>query len=195
MNHTTNLMKPTRGGARPGAGRKTLYSTARAPKKRSQRPPTPFQLWRADPGRALSELCDEIVNGSSLNRFVIARGFAYSTVADWLRADTVRWDIYWRACEDRADVFADEIVKISDEVEIEARTEGSGRVILAVSAAAVERNRLRIDARKWTAARMALRPTKNHAKTLEERLASLPSASSDPHTIDGKRDLHAACVG
>ena len=61
--------------------------------------------------------------------------------------------MYTRAREDRADKLADELVAISDEVEVSARYEGE-EVRLSLDAAAVARNRLRVDARKWVASKL-----------------------------------------
>lgn len=59
-----------------------------------------------------------------------------------------------RAREDQADFYADQIVAIADELTIETRHQGED-VILDVSSTAVARNRLRVDARKWYASKLA----------------------------------------
>lgn len=64
-----------------------------------------------------------------------------STVFKWLAADTVFAEQYARAREAQADCMADDIQIIADE--------------LAGDAVAVARNRLRVDARKWLASKMA----------------------------------------
>jgi hypothetical protein len=61
--------------------------------------------------------------------------------------------MYARAREDQADTLADEIVGISDESAITAKVDGE-EVRFALDATAVARNRLRVDARKWVAAKL-----------------------------------------
>ena len=72
---------------------------------------------------------------------------------------------YTRAREAQADHYAEEIIDIADEVEVEARYQGED-VTLDVSASAVARNRLRVDARKWYASKLV--PKKYADKTAHE---------------------------
>ena len=81
--------------------------------------------------------------------------FAYTTMLDWINADPSRAEMYARAREDRSDKLADEIVAISDECEYEPVRDISGNTVGVVfDKTAVARNKLRIDARKWTAAKL-----------------------------------------
>jgi hypothetical protein len=76
--------------------------------------------------------------------------FAYTTMLDWINADSSRAEMYARAREDRSDKLADEIVSISDECEYAPITDMSGKTIaVAFDKTAVARNKLRVDARKW----------------------------------------------
>jgi hypothetical protein len=75
------------------------------------------------------------------------------TLFDWLAKHKYFSDKYARAREQQADYYADEIVKISDELIVEAKHHGED-VVFDVSAAAVARNRLRVDARKWYASKL-----------------------------------------
>ena len=61
---------------------------------------------------------------------------------------------YAHAREALADYHAEGTIEISDETEVEARYQGED-VTLDLSATAVARNRLRIDARKWYASKLA----------------------------------------
>ena len=135
---------------RPGAGRKS-GSGKTAPKP--VKPLTPFQLWSADPERAIAELCNEIVSGTSLNRFVNEHGLVYSTVREWIEADAARAAKYGCAREDRSDAFADQIIAISDDSKsdtyIDPETGGT-----RTDHEVVARARLRVDARKWLASKM-----------------------------------------
>jgi hypothetical protein len=88
-----------------------------------------------------------------LAEFCRNKEFPYQTVRDWIDADVGRSGMYARAREDRADKIADEIVAISDEAEVVAKYDGE-EVRLGLDSAAVARNRLRVDARKWVAAKL-----------------------------------------
>lgn len=85
--------------------------------------------------------------------FCKERGLAYQTLSDWIYKDSDRAGMYARSREERADALADEIVSISDEQEVKANYNGE-EVTLALDATAVARNRLRVDARKWAAAKL-----------------------------------------
>lgn len=96
-----------------------------------------------------------IASGGNLLQFVISKGFAYNTVRRWIDATPERSAKYARAREDRADVLADEIVGISDESTVENVLDADGGVVaVRFDAVAVARNKLRIDARKWSASKL-----------------------------------------
>lgn len=128
------------------------------PKKQQPKAPdapklTPFQAWAATPEAALDELCDHIASGGHMAGFCQPRGFSYATMLRWLEASPERAKFYARAREDRADMLADEIVSISDEAETKLKADGED-VALVLDATAVQRNKLRVDARKWTASKL-----------------------------------------
>lgn len=72
----------------------------------------------------------------------------------WIDKDDARIEQYARARESQADKLAEDVLAIADELTIEAKHQGED-VTLDVSASAVARNRLRVDARKWLAGKMA----------------------------------------
>ena len=81
--------------------------------------------------------------------------FAYTTMLDWINAESSRAEMYARAREDRSDKLADEIVAISDECEYAPVTDMSGNTVAVMfDKTAVARNKLRVDARKWIAAKL-----------------------------------------
>lgn len=128
----------------------------RAPAKKkaaAAKPLTPWQKWSATPDAAMESLCAHVMDGGHMAEYCQARGINYTTMLKWLNANPVRSEMYARAREDRADKIADEIVAISDEVEVAARYDGED-VKLTLDAAAVARNRLRVDARKWVASKL-----------------------------------------
>ena len=150
----------------------------RAPaKKKAQpeaKPLTPWQKWSSTPDAAMESLCAHVMDGGHMAEYCKARGINYTTMLKWLNADPLRSEMYARAREDRADKIADEIVAISDEVEVAARYDGED-VKLTLDAAAVARNRLRVDARKWVASKLKPRTYGDKLDlTAEVGIKSLP---------------------
>jgi len=89
------------------------------------------------------ELCTWIAQGNSLRSFCKLHGMEAQTVYRWMRERPDFQQRYAHAHEDRADSLADEMCDIADEVA------ANGGSIEAVQAA-----RLRIDTRKWIAAKL-----------------------------------------
>lgn len=134
----------------------TIHATARVPEPPCETPsvvplvlpvvPTAstFAAWASRPGNAaMAELCEFIVGqgtGGHLAGFARGRGFAYMALLDWIQADPARAALYDRAREERADILADEVTEIADAP--------------ADTAVEVARSRLRVEARKWAAARL-----------------------------------------
>lgn len=107
---------------------------------------------------AISELCDYIAAGGHMPGFCKERQFSYTAVRQWVEADSVRSAMYARAREDRADVHADEIIAIGEEDCSEPVLDKDGKLVgTVVSSAAVQRNKLRSDNRKWLASKMKQR--------------------------------------
>lgn len=78
-----------------------------------------------------------------------------STVIRWL-ADDERAEFcaqYARAREDRADLLAEEILQIADDGRNDTQVDEDGNVF--VDHDVIARSRLRVDARKWLASKMA----------------------------------------
>lgn len=149
---------------------------------------TPWQQFKADLPDSFSDFLSFIAsNGTKghMAAFCTEKGIPYTTMLTWVNSDPSRSEMYARAREDRADVLADEIVGISDEAEVVAKMQGQ-QVVLVLDAAAVSRNKLRVDARKWAASKLKPRTygdklelggTVNHQNMTDElllkRLASL----------------------
>lgn len=102
-------------------------------------------------------ICERIADGESLRSICQGDGMPNRiTVFRWLN-DPGRESFrnqYARAREEQAEFYAESIVDISDEVEVEATYQGE-EVKLDLSSAAIARNRLRVDARKWYASKLA----------------------------------------
>ena len=108
-------------------------------------------------------ICERIADGESLRAICADEGMPNkSTVFRWLAAHSGFGDQYARAREDQADTLADEIVSIADEEVTMIRADrhnsrdddGEGNTEVVFDATAVARNRLRVDARKWVAAKL-----------------------------------------
>jgi len=102
-----------------------------------------------------NEAINEIaINGKSLLQAVKGKMTA-NTFYDLLK-DEKKLQRYARATDDRADMMADEILSISDNVGHDLVILPDGREV--VDNAVVQRDRLRVDSRKWLLAK--LRPKK-----------------------------------
>ena len=118
--------KPTRGPGRP-----TIYTPELA-----------------------TEICRRLAAGQSLRKACEDPELpAKGTVLRWLTDPSIPVefrDQYAQARAEQADLFAEEIVEIADG---EDRVDAEGRLI--EDAVAVQRDKLRVDARKWAASKIA----------------------------------------
>lgn len=116
------------------------------------------------------EICERLSDGDSLREICREdRMPKKATVFRWLGKYEEFRDQYARAREEQAESMADEIVSIADE-ECTMVKHGDGKedkeVEVVFDSTAVARNRLRIDARKWVAAK--LKPKKYGDKVTQE---------------------------
>lgn len=112
-------------------------------------------------------ICERIADGESLRAICRDADMpARSTVFRWLSLEDGFSDLYARAKEEAAELFAEEIVEIADEREGKAIMGDGQEVAVVFDSTAVARNRLRIDARKWVAAK--LKPRKYGDKLQQE---------------------------
>lgn len=125
-----------------------------APKKKTGRPSS-YSQSLAD------EICNRLAGGESLRSICRDDHMpAQQTVYVWLNRDKAFQDQYARAREEQADTHADEIIAIADESpEVNPIRDKDGNVIdIKIDSGYVAYQKQRIDARKWTAAK--LRPKK-----------------------------------
>ena len=101
----------------------------------------------------MEHLTDFIVEGGHLADYCRQHFIPYNAVRKWINADEARKTLYAGAREDRADTFAEEIVTIADEAEVTVKVDGESQT-LVLDSVAVARNKLRVDARKWIAAKL-----------------------------------------
>ncbi len=122
--------------------------------------------------KVADEICERLADGESLKGICQSDGMPHrATVFRWLAAHDEFRDMYARAREDQADTLADEIVAISDK----------DCDIAEDSAVMTARDRLRVDARKWVAAK--LKPKKYGDRTT---LAGDPDSPLQPPQVTVK---------
>lgn len=97
-------------------------------------------------------ICEKLVNGLSLRRVCASDEFpGISTVMRWLRENEAFREQYALAREMQADGLFDEILDIADSQEGDVYVKDGEEF---VNHDAIQRARLRIDARKWMAGKM-----------------------------------------
>ena len=131
-------------------------SSAEPPAADASLPAQPVRHRKLSPYKleVMQRICDEIAQGRSLAD-ICRQDWSpeYATVMRWIGKYEDFRDSYDRARESQADKLADEIVSIADEmptITVQTR-HGEHQVI---DMAAIQRNRLRVDARKWVAAKL-----------------------------------------
>ena len=108
---------------------------AKTVEKRRRGRPTSYNLKTAE------AICEQLAAGASLVAICKQSAMpSYSTAMAWLRTHDEFLEMYRLAREDQADTLADEIIAIADSP--------------AHSSEEVQRNRLRVDARKWIVSKL-----------------------------------------
>lgn len=106
--------------------------------------------------KAIELILDCIADGQSLKSIIDGRSReevpAYSTFMVWLSEDKELAEKYTRACEERADLIFEDIIQIADDSGTDLSVSEQG--FLQVNGEAINRSRLRIDARKWALSKM-----------------------------------------
>lgn len=117
----------------------------------------PAIVKRGAPSKKTPELCkaicDGIAEGKSSRKMCQELGIAQNTFWTWLQSDTDLQEQYARAKDLCADYYAEQIPEIADDSvnDWQIREDGTRYV----DNEAVQRSRLRIDARKWYASKVA----------------------------------------
>lgn len=100
-------------------------------------------------------ICARITAGESLRSICMDDAMPETvTVFRWLRQHADFCSNYTRAREEQADTLADEIVSIADERDGKAIMADGAEVAVVFDSTAVARNKLRVEARKWVAAKL-----------------------------------------
>lgn len=134
--------------------------TQKGAKTKPKRPPGRPSLFS---DALAGEICGRIAAGESLNRICKDQHMPDQvTIYRWLASNEQFRKMYAQSREDQAETLADEIVSIADEecTMVRADKHGTkaddddGNTEVVFDATAVARNRLRVDARKWVAAKL-----------------------------------------
>lgn len=103
-------------------------------------------------------ICEKLADGESLRTICAEEGMpSKGTVCRWLATNTEFRDQYARAREAQAEFYADEITDIADDGTndwIEKRSRDGVPIGYVVNGEAVQRSKLRVDARKWVASKL-----------------------------------------
>lgn len=110
----------------------------------------------------IEAICAKVAECVTLQVIADEIGVSKWSLIQWINSDA-NHDAHTRARERGADKHVEDILAIADEVHVEAKYDGED-VRLQLDATAVARNRLRVDTRKWLAAKM-------NAKKYGEKLA------------------------
>lgn len=114
----------------------------------------------------LSTILDRVATGEPLSKVCSSAEMpTRKSFFEWVANDDTIKNRYEVAIQMRAELLAEDIIAISDEVVLETKYDGED-VKIVMDATAVARNRLRVDARKWLASKMA--PKKYGDKTTQE---------------------------
>lgn len=100
-------------------------------------------------------ICEHIAGGKSLVSWCKQDESrpSYTSVMRWLEANAAFRESYARARMDQADFLAEEIVQIADDGLNDTYTDGEGNE--RTNQDVIARSRLRVDARKWYASKLA----------------------------------------
>lgn len=153
-------------GAAKDQASKTSKKTAKAkPDKKPVGAPVQYE-----PEKYMTLICDRIENGEALSKICKSSGMpSKALVYEWLEQYPELVDKYARACEARADLYANEIIEISDDARndyMEAFDQEGNAVGYRLNGENIARSRLRVDSRKWLASKLA--PKKYGDRTVLE---------------------------
>lgn len=121
------------------------------------------------------------MQGKSLNKMCPEIGVSIVTVMAWLSKYPDFLNKYTRAREIQADFLAEEIISIANEKQVEIKHQGE-EIKLDLSATIVQHNRLRIDANKWYASKLA---PKKYGDKLDTTLSG-PDGGPVQHSVTVK---------
>lgn len=131
-------------------------------------------------------ICQEIDKGKAL-RNVVGAFMSSATFFDLMDKDELKQKRYARACQNRADAIFEDIIEIADNRGGDTYQDAEGNEM--VDHGVIQRDRLRVDARKWAASK--LNPKKYGDKidmTTDGEKINVPILSFDPFNYDAADD-------
>jgi hypothetical protein len=132
-----------------------------------------------------NKVIDYISNGMSLRKALKQKGVFSRTIWDELIKEEKNNAQYARACETRADAIFEEIIEIADNSGNDKKVIEGG--VEVVNHEAIQRDRLRVDARKWALSKMN---PKKYGDKLDLTSKDEPIKTTDPQInliVDGKK--------
>lgn len=141
-----------------------------------------------DKQKVMIDICGQLIDGLSLRTICKQAGMpSMGTVMVWLNTDKGLQEQYARAREIQAEVLAEEILEISDNARndyMEKFDKDGASLGYFINGENVARSRLRVDSRKWYAAK--LYPKKFSDRTVLEGNVEAPIQveSTNTHKLD-----------
>lgn len=172
------------------ASRKKDAGIAVSARKAAAKKQAPYKYDRES---AIATVLEELASGRSLIAICQSEGRpSFTTFMRWLaeegEAGNILRDKYARAREAQAEVMAEDILAIADEECTTVRADkhgtqddGDGKTEVVFDSTAVQRNRLRVDARKWLLSKMA--PKKYGDKVTQEHTGANGGAIQVASTV------------
>lgn len=118
-------------------------------------------------------ICERLIDGESLRKICLSEDMpSASTVCRWLSQNDAFREQYAHARAAQADTLADEILDIADDGSNDWMGEKEGETGVTYNGDAVQRSKLRIESRKWLAAKMA--PKKYGDRIMQEHSVAIP---------------------
>ena len=131
-------------------------------------------------------ICQEIDKGKAL-RNVVGSFMSSATFFDLVDNDEAKQKRYARAIHNRADAFFEEIIEIADNRGGDTFEDAEGNQV--VDHAVIQRDRLRVDARKWAASKLNSKKYGDKVDvTSDGEKISVPILSFDPFDHDAGND-------
>lgn len=183
---TPKAKKPTKAEKpktpKPATGK--AKAKPKASKARKSQEPKPMGRPSTYSDDVAATICQRLACGESLRAICLGDDMPdRTTVYDWLFKLPDFASQYTRAREEQAETMADDIVAIADESYHDHDIDENGHV--RVNNEAIQRSKLRVEARKWVAAK--LKPKKYGDKITQEVVGANGGAVQFEHTVDPAR--------
>ncbi len=134
-----------------------------------------------DKKKLVDSVCELIESGLSLRKSLKAINLQSTTFYSFIDSDEEKRQQYARACEERAEVIADEIIEISDNSQNDTITTDDEEII--VNHENIQRSKLRVDSRKWLLGKLAPKKYGDSTKLVHEGNSENPININSVHTI------------